>query len=170
MLYIKQIRVRQWAAAGGLLLLWLLPFIHTQAKKAKNPLFFLQYYNTVFFFLLKCRNDRLVGTADTGSSWRAHFPKWEYWWWFSSCWGYPDLYISFYLWMSVYLWMHRSCRRIAGELFSAISLPCSHPGFIFQIFLLLHWLWLAITQEAGSLACWACYKNTANDEPCTKSF
>lgn len=68
------------------------------------------------------------------------------------------------------LWVYRVCRRMAGKLFSVISLPCSHPVFIFQIFLVLHQPWSATMREAMSLACWACYKNTANDEPCTKSF
>lgn len=57
-----------------------------------------------------------------------------------------------------------------GSCFLVISLPCSHPVFIFQIFLVLHQPWSATTREAVSPACWARYKNTANDEPCTKSF
>lgn len=169
MLYIEQIRAREWAAVGGLLLLWFLPFIHTHAKTARNPLFYFQYYNKVFFFPLNCKNDRLVGTAGAGCSWRVHFPKQEYWWWFARIRGYTDLYIRFYLWMSVCLWMHRGCRKIAGGLFSEIPLACPHPGFIFQIFSVLQCPWLSTAQEARSLACWACYKNTANDEPCTKS-
>lgn len=115
------------------------------------------------------QNVRLAGAAGTGCSGEVYFPMSEYWWWcFPRDWGYTHWFKHQLLFVCVHVFV--VCRRVAGELFSVIFSLCSYPSFIFQTFLVLNQPCSATAREAVSLSCWACYKNTANDEPCTKSF
>lgn len=144
--------------------------MHSDINKTEKLLSFLQYYGEVLFCPWKAKNDRMVGAACTGCCWGVHFPQWEYWWCFSPETGGALVYESAFICVCVYVCGCTVCRRMAGQLISVISLPCSYPVFIFQIVFVLHQPWSATTQEVMSLACWACYKNTANNEPCTKSY